>query len=56
MKDFVPNDYVTIKLNDDDSIDLFANIQGAAAVRGAFFTEPDKRVTVSITGPSGRVF
>jgi len=56
MKDFEPNDYLTVKLDKDDDIELFAQINHLSLIRGAFFTDYDSRVTVSVYTPSGRLF
>ena len=54
MKDFAPNDYLTLQLQKSDSIDLFSLISHREPVKGAFFTDYDKTISVQVVDPSGR--
>ena len=54
MRNFIPNDYLTVQLYNTDKIDLYAHVVSASHIKGAFFTEVDKRVTVNIFGPTGQ--
>ena len=53
MHDFIPNDYLTIVLQKNDVVDFYAHIVSLGSIRGAFFTEPDKRVSINVFSPSG---
>ena len=55
MRNFSPNDYLTVQLQKSDEIDLYAHVVATAHIKGAFFTEVDKKVTVNIYGPSGKL-
>ena len=53
MHDFIPNDYLTIVLQKNDAVDFYAHIVSLGSIRGAFFTEPDKRVSINVFSPTG---
>lgn len=55
MKDFIPNDYLTVQMDFNDEIELFSTITHKATIRGAFFTEFDSKTTVSVYAPTGRM-
>ena len=55
MKDFLPNDYMTVALQKNDDIELFAQITHETNIRAAFFTEMDSSVSVGVFAPTGRM-
>lgn len=55
MKDFLPNDYMTVALQKNDEIEFFAEIHHATQIRAAFFTEMDSTVSIAVFSPTGKM-